>query len=128
MLLVNKANSLQATTWNNNDKSLLPFEILAMSEELLSKERALLGRLSASGRKLEYTDCSDGAIDQMESARDFLNSVQEFLNGKACAQAAARERFGMPPSLNKDDTIGWKHPDHLFQGMKLGLYSVIPAK
>ena len=60
-------------------------------------------RLSSTGVKLKYTDRSDAGIDQLESARDFLQSIEDYVHGKARALAVARERKGMPPEIFKDE-------------------------
>ena len=52
-------------------------------EEMTSKERAKLGRKDLMGSSLTYMDRSDHGIDQYESARDFLESIQEFVSTKA---------------------------------------------
>lgn len=66
---------------------------------------------------LDYRDCSLAGVDQMESARDFLDSIREFVHNKAQAQARGRERLGMSSAMSKNDKTGWKHEDPKFQRM-----------
>ena len=60
---------------------------------------------------LDYSDRSVVGIDQMESARDFLDSIEDFLQTKAHTQACAREKLGMPSGTSKNDIEKWKHED-----------------
>lgn len=73
----------ESTTFENDDKGLSRAEIMELCEELLSAERAKLTRIDLSGTKLEYMDRSDHGIDQHESARDFLQSIEDFVQIKA---------------------------------------------
>jgi DNA-directed RNA polymerase III subunit RPC1 len=71
-----------ATTHDNNDRGLLPSEIMDITEELLSKERAKYVRKDLMDKGLDYMDKSDHGIDQLESARDFLESIQHHIKSK----------------------------------------------
>jgi DNA-directed RNA polymerase III subunit RPC1 len=73
----------ESTTYNNDERSLLPAEIMEVCEEMLGKERAKLQRKDLLGNDLAYMDRSDHGIDQFESARDFLDSIQEYVQTKA---------------------------------------------
>ena len=61
----------------------------------------------------------------MESARDFLDSIEEFLKTKAHAQALAREKLGMPSEMSKNESDEWKHKDPDFGGRKLVISSLL---
>lgn len=61
-----------------------------------------LARKSLMGEDLEYLDRSIGAVDDKESARDFLQSIEEFMTRKAHELAAARKRLGVPEGLQKN--------------------------
>ena len=54
------------------------------------------------GQDLEYLDRSIAGIDDKESARDFLQSIEEFMTRKACELAAARKRLGVPEGLQRN--------------------------
>ncbi|KAL1967262.1 hypothetical protein VTN77DRAFT_3308 [Rasamsonia byssochlamydoides] len=73
----------ESTTYDNDERSLLPSEIMEVCEEMLSKERAKLVRKDLLGNELDYMDRSDHGIDQHESARDFLESIQAYVQSKA---------------------------------------------
>lgn len=73
----------ESTTYNNDERSLLPAEIMEVCEEMLSKERAKLARKDLLGKELGYMDRSDHGIDQFESARDFLDSIEQYVQTKA---------------------------------------------
>lgn len=115
------ANLGQATTWDNEDRSLVPWEILDICEELLAKERKKLTRTALGGEILEYTDRSLAGIDQLESARDFLDEVGSYVRTKAMAQVAIRERLGLPSELSKGSDTNWRDLDPKFRGESLFL-------
>ncbi|EEH03266.1 DNA-directed RNA polymerase III largest subunit [Histoplasma capsulatum G186AR] len=73
----------EVTTFDNSDKGLLPDEIITLCQNLLAPERAKLARFDLLGKKLEYNDRSDHGIDQLESARDFLQSIEDYVCAKA---------------------------------------------
>jgi DNA-directed RNA polymerase III subunit RPC1 len=73
----------ESTTYNNDERSLLPAEIAEVCQEMLGKERAKLARKDLLGNDLGYMDRSDQGIDQFESARDFLDSIEQYVSGKA---------------------------------------------
>ena len=73
----------ESTTYNNDERSLLPAEIMEVCEEMLGKERAKLVRKDLMGNELGYMDCSDYGVDQFESARDFLDSIQQYVENRA---------------------------------------------
>ncbi|CAG8193984.1 unnamed protein product [Penicillium salamii] len=73
----------ESTTYNNDEPSLLPAEMMEVCESMLEKERAKLTRKDLLGNSLGYMDRSDHGIDQFESARDFLDSIQEYVQKRA---------------------------------------------
>ncbi|KAL2855343.1 hypothetical protein BJY01DRAFT_243310 [Aspergillus pseudoustus] len=73
----------ESTTYENDERSLSPGEIMEVCEEMLSKERAKLVRKDLMGVELAYMDRTDHGIDQFESARDFLESIQQYVQTKA---------------------------------------------
>ncbi|OJJ44422.1 hypothetical protein ASPZODRAFT_18612 [Penicilliopsis zonata CBS 506.65] len=73
----------ESTTFRNDERSLFPQEIMEVCEEMLSRERAKLVRKDLMGATLDYMDRSDYGIDQLESARDFLDSIQNYVQSKA---------------------------------------------
>lgn len=80
-----------------------------MCHDLLSSERLKLARYSSDGRPLDYSDRSDFGIDHMESARDFLQSIEEFVSRKAHELSAVRTKMGLPDGLDKQELALWKH-------------------
>lgn len=86
---------------------MLPWEIVAVCDELLSKERLKLVRYSPDGKILDYLDNSDAGIDHKESARDFILSIENFVHRKAHELAAARRKMGIPQGLAQKDLTDW---------------------
>ncbi|KAH7082572.1 hypothetical protein BKA63DRAFT_501235 [Paraphoma chrysanthemicola] len=72
------------STWNNDEPSLTPEEIRVHAKSMLETERAKYPRFKLDGvTSLDYNDKSDAAIDQRESMRDFLDTVQAYVFDKA---------------------------------------------
>lgn len=94
-----------------------------MCNDLLSSERLKLARYSSDGRLLDYSDRSDFAIDHMESARDFLQSIEEFVSRKAHELGAARTKMGLPDGLDKQKLTGWKYNGSQLQSKPLFFYT-----
>lgn len=80
-----------------------------MCTDLLSSERLKLARYSSDGRLLNYSDRRDFAIDHMESARDFLQSIEEFVCRKAHEMSAIRTKMGLPDGLDKQNLALWNY-------------------
>ncbi|KAI7041256.1 beta and beta-prime subunits of DNA dependent RNA-polymerase [Hortaea werneckii] len=81
------------TTWDNTERGLLPDEIQTIVAETLDAERAKLKRFGDDGQELPLRDTSDSGVDQLESARNFLDTVQVFLNTKVNQLVSTLERF-----------------------------------
>ena len=94
----------EATTWSNEDRTLLPWEILSLCTEQLNSRRMSLARKSATGQSLDYLDESAAGVDDNESARDFLQTIENFTSRKAHEASALRKRLRMPDGLQKDQT------------------------
>ncbi len=73
-----------------------------MCSDQLQQRRNNLARKSLMGEDLEYLDRSIGAIDDKESARDFLQSIEDFMSRKAHELATVRKRLGVPEGLQKN--------------------------
>lgn len=80
-----------------------------MCNDLLSGERDKLARYSPDGRLLDYLDRSDYGIDHMESARDFLQSIQDFVHRKAHELAKVRKKMGIHDGLDQVELAMWKY-------------------
>lgn len=72
-----------------------------MCNDQLQQRRSNLARKSLMGEDLDYLDQSSAAIDDQESARDFLQSIEEFVTRKAHELAAAHKRLGVPEGLQR---------------------------
>ncbi|KAK4989025.1 DNA-directed RNA polymerase III subunit C1 (rpo31) [Elasticomyces elasticus] len=86
-----------STTWDNEERGLRPSEVSQITRKKLDPERSKLTRFSLTGEQLAYTDKSDHGIDQSESARDFLDTVENFIEAKAERLANVREKVAMSP-------------------------------
>jgi DNA-directed RNA polymerase III subunit RPC1 len=97
----------ESLTWDNNDHSLLPYEITTECEKLLAKKKEEYKRKGLLGDSLEYDDDTDYGIDEFESARGFLDTITKFVCGLASRLAKARQRAGM--NELEDDPKKSKH-------------------
>ena len=73
-----------------------------MCNDQLQQRRTKLARKSLLGQDLDYLDRSVAAIDEKESARDFLQTIEDFLFRKAHELAAIRKRLKVPEGLQKN--------------------------
>lgn len=64
-----------------------------------------LTRKTLLGKNLDYLDQSPTGVDDMESARNFIQSIEKFVNCKASERTSTRERLGLSESLEKHDEI-----------------------
>lgn len=93
------------TTWDNQERGLRPVEIMRITRNTLDPERAKLERFSLLGEKLDYKDQTDRGIDQYESARDFLDTIQNYLQIKCDKLAATRTKIGMDAGHQDMDLV-----------------------
>lgn len=92
----------ETTTRDNNEKGLYPDEITKMCHDILAPERAKLLRKDLHGESLDYTDRSDYGIDQFESNRDFLQSIEDYIQGKA--NRLRLDASGIPDPMSLEHT------------------------
>lgn len=90
------------STWDNSESSLSPNEVKEITTEKLNTERNKYIRMSLDGeRQLDYNDKSDYGIDQLESIRDFLDTVQEFIFKKADKLSKTLSHLAIPQPSTK---------------------------
>lgn len=92
----------EALTWNNEERALLPFEILELCNTMLEKERKQYQRRGLlNGESLAYDDETDYGLDEHESSRLFLKTIEAFVTKLATKLANTREHFGLEGHLTK---------------------------
>jgi len=92
-------------TWNNADRALLPFEILAVCDSMLKKERDRYRRRGLlNGEPLNYNDTTDYGVDEHESGRNFLTTIQNYVRSLAERFAKLRLAGGLDGMITKPDT------------------------
>jgi DNA-directed RNA polymerase III subunit RPC1 len=85
-----------STTWDNNHRARIPYEITTMCEQLLTKEKSKLTRRGFMNNELlKYDDQSNYAIDEHESARSFLDTITKYVATLASRLAKARQKAGL---------------------------------
>ncbi|KAJ9624864.1 DNA-directed RNA polymerase III subunit C1 (rpo31) [Taxawa tesnikishii (nom. ined.)] len=103
------------TTWANDERGLRPVEIKTITAKKLEKERGKLTRISLLGEKLEYEDQSNRGLDQYESARQFLDEVEQYIKEKTKKLAAIREKTDMEPGTEESTDVDYDVADDVQQ-------------
>lgn len=86
----------ETLTWDNNERTLLPHEIIEVCQSMLDVERAKYQRRRLTdGLKLDYDDDSNLSIDEHESARRFLREIDGYVTLRAQKLAKARTVAGL---------------------------------
>ncbi|TKA40769.1 hypothetical protein B0A54_08039 [Friedmanniomyces endolithicus] len=84
------------TTWDNTERGLTSGEVDDVVEEMLGVERKKLVRFGDDGTELPYRDDSNAGVDQLESVRNFLDTVQDFIGKKMAGIISSQSRFTTP--------------------------------
>lgn len=88
----------ETLTWNNDESTLLPHEIMEVCQSMLDKERIKYQRRRlVDGKMLDYEDDSNSSIDEHESARRFLKEIESYVNERAKKLSRARREAGLDP-------------------------------
>jgi len=91
----------EATTWDDAEIGLLPYEIMDAAGKMLQHKKDLYTRTGMLGEKMPYDDKSDYGLDDLESARGFLETITKFIQDKATQLVDARQRVGLHPMATK---------------------------
>jgi DNA-directed RNA polymerase III subunit RPC1 len=90
-------------TFSNEDRGLLPYELLALCDEVIEPLEAkatrkdLLGNIISDAQYELLSDrAADMAMDEHESLRGFYKSIRSYVDGKANSLAELREKYGLP--------------------------------
>jgi DNA-directed RNA polymerase III subunit RPC1 len=81
---------VEATTFNVHDEGLDEKDIHSCMEEILARKRADHRRLDLRGQELPYDNADERFTDQHESARAFIQSINDFVNDKIKAYGLLR--------------------------------------
>ena len=87
------------TTWDNTERGLEPDEVRRIVSDNLDQERSKRVREADDGTILPDNDESDAGVDQKQSIRNFLDTIEAYLGAKADKLASTQSRF------SKDDAI-----------------------
>jgi DNA-directed RNA polymerase III subunit RPC1 len=91
-------------TWNNDDPCLLPYQLTAYCDDLLSSQKKKYLRKGLLGESLDYRDQRDYAIDEFDGARDFVETIVKHVRSLATKMADARQKSGLP-RLEQDPNL-----------------------
>ena len=81
------------TTWDNTDPGLLPEEADAVVEAVVALERVKTPRFADNGTELSQEDDCDEGVDQSESVRAFLKTVEGFVRDKVQGMRSSQTRY-----------------------------------
>lgn len=97
----------EALSYNRFDPALLPYEITQCCTELLVPEKDKYKRRGLrDNTRLDYNDQSDYAIDEHESAREFLSSIENHVAGLVAKIGALRVKAKLPALLENSHVSG----------------------
>ncbi|GJN86683.1 DNA-directed RNA polymerase III largest subunit [Purpureocillium lilacinum] len=81
-------------TWDNNEPAMTPTEIRKFADSMLEVERKRLPRIGLLKDRLEYEDTTDYGIDEHESARKFIKTIESHVEGLAAKLERVRALAG----------------------------------
>ncbi|KAH7011995.1 hypothetical protein EDB80DRAFT_409590 [Ilyonectria destructans] len=85
----------ESLTWDNNDASMTPDEIRSFCNSVLENERRrFIRRGLLHNELLDYEDGSDYGIDEHESARNFLKTIESHVEDLASKLERVRKLAG----------------------------------
>ncbi|KAI6779475.1 uncharacterized protein J7T54_001891 [Emericellopsis cladophorae] len=86
----------EAVTWDNTERSLSPTEIREFCDSMLENERKRFPRRGLlRNEDLPYEDSSDYAVDEHESARNFLRDIENHVEAMAAKLEKVRKLAGI---------------------------------
>ncbi|TLS27324.1 hypothetical protein PpBr36_05316 [Pyricularia pennisetigena] len=96
----------ETLSWDNEEKSLLPWEVLQVCDQVIETQRQRYVRRDLVDRSkiLDYEDQRDLSIDEHESARGFWKTVYSYVEGRANKLEKIRKRIGLSPGGVDDKT------------------------
>lgn len=95
----------EAMTWDNDEPSMTPEEIRSFCDAVLEKERRRFQRHGLLFHEpLDYEDTSDYAIDEHETAREFLKAIESHVEKLAAKLELVRKLAGFEGDVMIRDT------------------------
>lgn len=93
----------EALTWDNNERTLLPHEIIEVCRAMIEAEKSKYPRKRLTdGKPLDYDDDSNLYIDEHESARRFLREIEAYVAARAKKLSDARGAVDLDPDDGTD--------------------------
>ncbi|AOA70277.1 RNA polymerase III subunit C160, part of core enzyme [Komagataella phaffii GS115] len=115
-------------TFNNEDKPLLPYEIMKIADSFLDPLKDRLVRLDNLGNIVNPEDADNiEYIDQFDAERTFYDTLKDFLFQKTKQLAALRESKGFPGLLQEPESFVDESPDHSVSILINQLYRITEA-
>lgn len=84
-------------TWDNDDEALLPYEITFHCDRLLADQKEKYTRRGLLHDEiLDYDDHTDYAVDEWDSARDFISTITRHVGGLTASIVKMRKSVNLP--------------------------------
>ncbi|TGO27463.1 hypothetical protein BPAE_0041g00130 [Botrytis paeoniae] len=97
----------ETLTWNNEERSLLPYEVTKQCAEHLATFKAKFSRFGLrNGEPLSYDDASDYGVDEHDGGREFLAAVNKFIGEKASHMGRVRTKAGLHDFVDDPEATG----------------------
>ncbi|KAL7268353.1 DNA-directed RNA polymerase III subunit C1 (rpo31) [Rhizina undulata] len=89
-------NHCENITFSNSERGLVPWEIVALCDEILVPLEKKRIRKDLMGNIIPDSMVDDRTLDEHESLRRFYMTIRSYIREKAEKLAALRGRFGLP--------------------------------
>ncbi|KAH3669374.1 hypothetical protein OGAPHI_001495 [Ogataea philodendri] len=87
---------------DHSERGLYPYEIMSITDSVLSPLKSQLVRVDNLGRRVSETDFDRlEYVDRYDAERNFYDSVRGYIEAKCNALAKLREQRGIAPMLHK---------------------------
>ncbi|KAL9602953.1 MAG: hypothetical protein Q9219_001478 [cf. Caloplaca sp. 3 TL-2023] len=95
----------ESISWNNDARALLPSEIIAICKDALTLNQGRLLRQPLVDEQIEIkpSDQSKDDVDELDSVKDYLKTIEKYIQQKANRVAATRKKLGLPEGLETND-------------------------
>lgn len=100
---LNADYGIKAITWSDKFRALLPYEIIAICRDRLGQNQDRLLRQPLGSDQIVLDSSKNDQAEELDSVRDYLGTVEQFIYRKAVAVAAARKKLGLPEALTKNE-------------------------
>src|SRR5690606_5757287 len=99
-------------TWSNEERGLLPYELIELCDQLLQPELDKIPRINFKGELVPDENLDDNELDGDEHKRMFYRKVKDYVKGKAEKIAKLRAKLTMYGGMEKLESAGGEYEDN----------------